>query len=73
MENETEEPVWECCVCSGPVVIMGVLGRREHGRCRNCGLDQHREAKEEPVDQHDGGCYAEGATDCAWEKPQKSR
>lgn len=33
---------WTCTHCSGPVMPLGVLGEREHGRCRNCGLDQNR-------------------------------
>lgn len=33
---------WTCAFCSGPVMPLGVLGEREHGRCRNCGLDQNR-------------------------------
>ena len=33
---------WACYCCGGPVVPMGALGNREHGRCRNCGADQSR-------------------------------
>ena len=33
---------WTCAYCSGPVTPLGVLGEREHGRCRNCGIDQNR-------------------------------
>lgn len=34
---------WECPLCGGPVESLGMLGNRQHGRCRNCGIDQsHR-------------------------------
>ncbi len=29
-----------CRVCDGPLMVLGVLGSRHHGRCRDCGLDQ---------------------------------
>jgi tRNA(Ile2) C34 agmatinyltransferase TiaS len=27
-----------CPVCEGPGVLLGILGRLEHYRCRNCGM-----------------------------------
>lgn len=49
-----EEPAGEeagdpgaCPACGGPVVPLGVLGRRAHSRCRDCGLDL---SHEEPGD-----------------------
>jgi len=33
----------ECSVCGGELTSLGVLGRREHLRCRNCGMDSSRE------------------------------
>ncbi|GEM_PF-3342904 len=38
-----QEPI--CMVCAGPLVSMGRLGRKEWFRCRNCGMEQYREAK----------------------------
>lgn len=35
---------WICRTCNQTVVAMGVLGQREHGRCRGCGIDQNRSA-----------------------------
>lgn len=40
----------ECIHCGGPSVIMGRLGQRVHGRCRNCGGQQ---SWVEPDDQSD--------------------
>jgi hypothetical protein len=39
--GEDSDP-WECGICMGEVVPMGALGSREHGRCRDCGMDQSR-------------------------------
>jgi hypothetical protein len=36
---------WTCLACNGEVTSMGVLGNREHGRCRACGADQSRTVK----------------------------
>jgi rubredoxin len=33
---------WMCEACNGPLVLIGVLGSREHARCRMCGLDHNR-------------------------------
>ncbi len=33
---------WTCQACNGPIVPLGVLGTREHGRCRLCGLNHSR-------------------------------
>lgn len=32
----------ECQACGGPCVLMGMLGRRVHYRCRDCGMDNNR-------------------------------
>lgn len=43
-ENGEHCGVCECCIppacpeCGGPGMHLGTLGRREHYRCRNCGL-----------------------------------
>lgn len=37
---------WVCPSCGGPVVEMGTLGNRQHGRCRNCGIDVSRDLGE---------------------------
>lgn len=33
---------WICEACNGPLELLGVLGAREHARCRLCGLDHNR-------------------------------
>ena len=38
--HQVLEDMNECIMCGGPVLMMGVLGDRQHGRCRNCGVDQ---------------------------------
>lgn len=37
---------WICEACNGPLVSLGVLGAREHGRCRFCALDHSRPAQD---------------------------
>lgn len=44
---ELDEPVCEeepitCGVCGGDVGILGVLGRRTHYQCRNCGIESSK-------------------------------
>jgi len=34
-----------CTICGGVLIFLGRLGRREHYRCRDCGIDQSREAE----------------------------
>jgi len=34
-----------CPVCDGPSTTLGVLGYREHLRCRDCGFDFSRKAQ----------------------------
>jgi len=41
-EVQTEEI---CPACSGPGMSMGVLGRKEWFRCRNCGMEWHGQAR----------------------------
>lgn len=36
----------ECPACDGPLELLGTLGRVEHYRCRNCGLDSNTERGE---------------------------
>ena len=36
MDNE------ECLECGGPAPLLGVLGRRIHFKCRDCGAQQSR-------------------------------
>jgi hypothetical protein len=43
--EEDDQAEWVCPVCSGPVVPMGVLGNRQHGRCRNCGTNVNRKVE----------------------------
>lgn len=51
---------WQCTLCHGPVMVLGTLGTREHGRCRNCGIDQSRHASE----YKPGPCDNCGANAC---------
>lgn len=32
--------------CGGQVTVLGTLGNREHFRCRDCGIDGSRKAKD---------------------------
>ena len=38
-----------CCVCAGPLAVLGQLGRLVWFRCINCGLDQskHQQSEED--------------------------
>lgn len=45
-DEDDDEPVWWCEACGGEVVSQGVLGRREHGCCRACGIAVSREGAE---------------------------
>lgn len=40
------EEYYECPVCGGELTVLGVLGRRVHCRCRNCGIDSSFEIPE---------------------------
>lgn len=31
-----------CCICHGPLILLGTLGTLVHYRCRNCGMDQSK-------------------------------
>ena len=42
LEEFARDHRWGCGYCDGTVVSMGFLGNREHGRCRDCGMDQNR-------------------------------
>lgn len=33
-----------CPVCTGPGMHLGDMGRRQHWRCRNCGMDWSTQA-----------------------------
>jgi hypothetical protein len=51
-----------CAACGGgPVEHLGTLGRREHGRCRGCGMtqsvsiDSHLEAAYDDAQSFGGG------------------
>lgn len=46
-----------CPVCGGPGVPLGILGRLEHFRCRNCGADFNRRVDPDPGDR--GGQQAD--------------
>ena len=39
----------ECSACGGQGEILGVLGRRVHLRCRNCGIDFSYTASDDDV------------------------
>lgn len=39
---EPEPEYVSCHLCDGPGSLLGVLGTREHFRCRNCGMDFSR-------------------------------
>lgn len=34
----------ECGNCRGPMIFLGVLGRRENYRCRDCGMEYSYDA-----------------------------
>ena len=38
-DDETGYEITDCPICGGPLLPLGVLGRRLHSRCRNCGID----------------------------------
>lgn len=40
LERIESEPV-PCPLCGGALTLLGVLGRLEHFRCRNCGADSN--------------------------------
>lgn len=44
-EDDEDETPLECSACGGPLVVLGTLGRLEHFRCRNCGLERSRDTK----------------------------
>lgn len=55
-----ESPIdWTCYVCGGPVLPMGHLGNRDHGRCRNCSADQSRLNPEDQILRDEEGLTAE--------------
>lgn len=31
-----------CSLCNGPVGLIGILGNRAHGQCRDCGMAYSR-------------------------------
>ncbi len=40
--DSEEQDFWEgptCPICAAPPTHLGTLGRREHWRCRNCGMN----------------------------------
>ncbi len=43
---EEPEPNPTCQMCGGPGISLGTLGRLEHFRCRNCGVDFSYEPKD---------------------------
>jgi len=43
-EPDDEPSDWgDCALCGGPIYPMGVLGNREHGQCRHCGIEVSRD------------------------------
>ena len=46
VEEEMADHCWSCACCKGLVYSMGILGKKEWGRCRACGMDQHRKVEE---------------------------
>jgi len=53
LEDDFEPRKWECEMCWGPVETMGVLGRRCHGKCRNCGAEQSKLLTAEQAESED--------------------
>jgi len=49
-EDDLPEPA-DCPVCGGPGVPLGALGRLEHYRCRDCGMDFNRDPNESVNEQ----------------------
>lgn len=47
MHYDEENEFWGCLVCDGVVMSWGCLGNREHGRCRNCGMEHSRKPLDE--------------------------
>lgn len=45
-EEHPEYDIDPCSACGGPAPVMGVLGRREWRRCRNCGMDSSKDLGE---------------------------
>jgi hypothetical protein len=43
--------VVDCPACGGDSYPLGTLGRREHFRCRDCGMDSSRVEVEAAIDQ----------------------
>lgn len=43
LEEHARDHMWSCNCCNGLVYSMGILGKKEWGRCRACGMDQWRE------------------------------
>jgi hypothetical protein len=41
----------ECNLCGGQVAVLGALGRRVHGRCVQCGMDQSFELTDEELER----------------------
>lgn len=39
-DGDDERDEGGCNLCGGQVMLLGTLGRRTHGRCRDCGMDQ---------------------------------
>ena len=44
---EDDDDTADCPTCGGPGVPLGVMGSREHLRCRNCGMGYSRELQPE--------------------------
>lgn len=38
--------MWECGACGGNVESMGILSYLAHGRCRQCGMTQSLDVRE---------------------------
>ena len=37
-DDDTPQLFSPCSLCNGPIDLLGVLGNRAHGVCRNCGM-----------------------------------
>jgi hypothetical protein len=42
MDEERDSDPY-CSLCGGELVILGLLGARQHSRCRDCGMDSSKE------------------------------
>jgi len=50
MYRDDDDDALHCPACAGPLMLLGILGRREHSHCRNCGLACSRPIPDDDFD-----------------------